>query len=97
MLLLFLLFLFCPEFIIFSNQVVHAEKVDNQTSQRRIGRIHVESDYSFALAYANEQGSALMHYDGTPKPYEVYPLNNAGELLLSVKVKAGGATWAVIE
>ncbi|MGN1265622.1 MAG: LamG domain-containing protein [Muribaculaceae bacterium] len=40
-------------------------------NQDQIERMHVESDYSFALANADLQGSALIHYNGTPKPYHV--------------------------
>lgn len=40
-------------------------------NQDQIDRIHVESDFSFALANADIQGSALMHYNGVPKPYHV--------------------------
>ncbi len=34
-------------------------------------RLHVESDYSFALANADREGSALMHYKGDPPAYQV--------------------------
>lgn len=34
-------------------------------------RMHVESDYSFALVNADVRGSALMHYNGTPEKYHV--------------------------
>ena len=34
-------------------------------------RLHVESDYSFALANADPEGSALMHYKGLPPAYHV--------------------------
>lgn len=40
-------------------------------SQDQVERLHVESDYSFALVNADMQGSALMHYSGTPKAYHV--------------------------
>lgn len=40
-------------------------------NQDRVSRMHVESDYSFALANADLQGSALMHYAGDPKVYHV--------------------------
>ncbi|WP_205687029.1 LamG-like jellyroll fold domain-containing protein [Chitinophaga rhizosphaerae] len=33
-------------------------------------RLHVESDYSFALANADPEGSALMHYAGIPPAYQ---------------------------
>lgn len=40
-------------------------------TQDQVDRMHVESDFSFALVNADMQGSALMHYNGTPKPYHV--------------------------
>lgn len=40
-------------------------------NQDQIERMHVESDFSFALVNGDLQGSALMHYNGTPKPYHV--------------------------
>lgn len=40
-------------------------------NQDQVSRLHVESDYSFALANADPQGSALMHYAGDPKAYHV--------------------------
>lgn len=40
-------------------------------NQDQVNRLHVESDFSFALVNADLQGSALMHYAGTPKPYHV--------------------------
>ncbi|WP_316791150.1 LamG-like jellyroll fold domain-containing protein [Pedobacter frigoris] len=40
-------------------------------NQDQVKRIHVESDYSFALANADTEGSALMHYNGTPPAYQV--------------------------
>lgn len=40
-------------------------------NQDQVERIHVESDFSFALVNADLRGSALMHYAGTPKPYHV--------------------------
>jgi hypothetical protein len=40
-------------------------------NQDQVDRIHVESDYSFALVNADLRGSALMHYSGTPEPYQV--------------------------
>ena len=40
-------------------------------NQDQVKRMHVESDYSFALANADIEGSALMHYAGTPKAYHV--------------------------
>lgn len=40
-------------------------------NQDQVERIHIESDFSFALANADLQGSALMHFAGDPKPYQV--------------------------
>ncbi|MBC8616296.1 LamG domain-containing protein [Parabacteroides faecis] len=40
-------------------------------NQDQVKRIHVESDFSFALVNADIEGSALMHYAGTPKAYHV--------------------------
>lgn len=40
-------------------------------NQDQVKRLHVESDFSFALANADVEGSALMHYAGTPKNYHV--------------------------
>lgn len=40
-------------------------------NQDQVKRLHVESDFSFALVNADLQGSALMHYAGTPKNYHV--------------------------
>lgn len=40
-------------------------------NQDQVERIHVESDFSFALVNADIEGSALMHYAGTPKVYHV--------------------------
>jgi hypothetical protein len=40
-------------------------------NQDQIKRIHVESDYSFGLVNYDLQGSALLHFAGTPKNYQV--------------------------
>jgi len=40
-------------------------------NQDQVPRMHVESDFSFALVNADINGSALMHYNGTPKSYHV--------------------------
>lgn len=40
-------------------------------NQDQVNRIHIESDYSFALANADLRGSALMHFAGIPEPYHV--------------------------
>lgn len=51
-------------------------------------RLHVESDYSFALANADYRGSALMHYQGTPPAYHV------GGSTTSWQVDPDYHTWA---
>ena len=38
-------------------------------TQDQVDRLHSESDYSFALAYAHPEGSALLHFTGTFKDY----------------------------
>lgn len=40
-------------------------------NQDQVKRMHVESDFSFALVNADLEGSALMHYNGKPKSYHV--------------------------
>lgn len=57
-------------------------------NQDQIERIHVESDFSFALVNADLQGSALMHYAGTPKPYHV------GSSTTQWRVDKDYNTWA---
>ncbi len=57
-------------------------------NQDQVSRIHVESDFSFALANANLKGSALMHYKGTPEPYQ------AGESTTKWIVDDEYNTWA---
>lgn len=51
-------------------------------------RLHVESDYSFALANADRRGSALMHYKGEPPAYHV------GGSTTSWEVDKDYNTWA---
>jgi hypothetical protein len=51
-------------------------------------RLHVESDYSFALANADQRGSALMHYQGVPPAYHV------GGSTTSWQVDDDYHTWA---
>ncbi|RPE05495.1 LamG domain-containing protein [Chitinophaga lutea] len=51
-------------------------------------RLHVESDYSFALANADRRGSALMHYKGEPPAYHV------GGSTTSWQVDRDYHTWA---
>ncbi|MFC0772959.1 LamG-like jellyroll fold domain-containing protein [Terrimonas alba] len=57
-------------------------------NQDQVKRIHVESDYSFALANADVEGSALMHYKGTPPAYQV------GSSTTTWRVDAEYNTWA---
>ncbi|MEZ3597860.1 MAG: LamG domain-containing protein [Paramuribaculum sp.] len=57
-------------------------------NQDQKNRIHVESDFSFALVNADLQGSALMHYAGTPKPYHV------GSSTTKWRVDSEYNTWA---
>ncbi len=39
-------------------------------NQDQRDHMHVESDFSFALVNGDLRGSALMHFRGTPKPYQ---------------------------
>ncbi|WP_162946556.1 LamG domain-containing protein [Chitinophaga barathri] len=57
----------------------------NQDQEKRL---HVESDYSFALANADRRGSALMHYKGEPPAYHV------GGSTTSWEVDKDYHTWA---
>lgn len=57
-------------------------------AQDQVNRIHVESDYSFALANADPQGSALMHYQEEPKVYQ------AGRSTTKWEVDRDYNTWA---
>lgn len=57
-------------------------------NQDQVTRLHVESDFSFALVNADLQGSALMHYAGTPKPYHV------GSSTTKWRVDTEYNTWA---
>ncbi|MCL4484257.1 MAG: LamG domain-containing protein [Bacteroidetes bacterium] len=57
-------------------------------TEDQVDRIHVESDYSFALANANPLGSALIHYDKELKPYQ------AGQTTTSWMVDPEYNTWA---
>lgn len=38
-------------------------------NQDQVKRMHVESNYSFAVANAQVEGSALVHFETAPKPY----------------------------
>ncbi len=57
-------------------------------NQDQVKRMHVESDYSFALANADPEGSALMHYKGMPPEYHV------GKSTTTWRVDAEYNTWA---
>lgn len=57
-------------------------------NQDQVERIHVESDFSFALVNADLRGSALMHYSGTPKVYHV------GSSTTKWRVDKDYNTWA---
>lgn len=57
-------------------------------NQDQRDRLHVESDFSFALVNGNIKGSALMHFKGTPQPYQ------AGESTTLWSVDPDYNTWA---
>ncbi len=57
-------------------------------NQDQIKRIHVESDYSFALVNADIRGSALMHYANVPEKY------HAGGSTTQWRVDSEYNTWA---
>lgn len=39
-------------------------------AQDQVRRLHAESDYAFALSHVHPEGSALLHFQGTPKPWQ---------------------------
>tara|TARA_R110002167_G_scaffold366458_1_gene598045 strand:- start:38964 stop:41933 length:2970 start_codon:yes stop_codon:yes gene_type:complete len=57
-------------------------------NQDQVHRIHVESDYSFALANWDKDGSGLLHFTGDPKPYQ------AGQSTTKWVVDPDYHTWA---
>ncbi len=57
-------------------------------NQDQRNRMHVESDYSFALVNGHPEGSALLHYQGEPKPY------HAGKSSTQWRVDEEYSTWA---
>lgn len=57
-------------------------------NQDQVSRLHVESDYAFALVNASPRGSALMHYAGEPEPF------HAGESTTRWLVDPEYDTWA---
>ena len=57
-------------------------------NQDQRDRIHVESDFSFAHVNGNVKGSALIHFQGMPKPYQ------AGESTTLWSVDPEYNTWA---
>ena len=57
-------------------------------NQDQVKRIHLESDYSFALANWDILGSGLMHFKDVPKPYQ------AGQSTTKWMVDPDYNTWA---
>jgi hypothetical protein len=57
-------------------------------TQDQVNRIHVESDYSFALVNWDKDGSGLLHFVGEPKPYQ------AGQSTTKWVVDPEYHTWA---
>ncbi|WP_439581800.1 LamG domain-containing protein [Dyadobacter bucti] len=57
-------------------------------AQDQVTRLHTESDFSFAFANADPQGSALIHYARELKPY------HAGKSTTSWRVDEAYNTWA---
>ena len=57
-------------------------------NQDQVKRIHVESDYAFALANFDQRGSGLLHFKGVPKPYQ------AGQSTTKWEVDPEYNTWA---
>jgi hypothetical protein len=57
-------------------------------NQDQLKRMHVESDFSFALVNADPSGSALIHYAGVPKDY------HAGRSTTHWEVDPDYNTWA---
>ncbi len=57
-------------------------------NQDQVDRIHVESDYSFALVNASPKGSVLMHFSDDPKPYQ------AGESTTTWELDPEYTSWA---
>lgn len=67
------------------------DKIESEVlavNQDQRHRIHVESDYSFALVNAHPDGSALLHYSGEVKPY------HAGKSTTQWRVDSEYNTWA---
>ncbi|WP_316838517.1 LamG-like jellyroll fold domain-containing protein [Pedobacter gandavensis] len=57
-------------------------------NQDQVKRIHMESDYSFALANADRAGGALMHYKEAPPAYQT------GESTTAWRIDEDYHTWA---
>lgn len=57
-------------------------------NQDQVSRIHVESDFSFALVNGSKNGSALMHFVGEPKIY------HCGESTTRWLIDSEYNTWA---
>lgn len=75
-----------------NDQVVRLNQIETEVlavNQDQVNRIHVESDFSFALVNANLKGSALMHYQGDK--IEAY---QAGESTTKWVVDNAYHTWA---
>ncbi|NJI73937.1 LamG domain-containing protein [Sphingobacterium kitahiroshimense] len=75
-----------------SDNLIRLNQIETEVlavNQDQINRIHVESDFSFALVNANLKGSALMHYQGDK--IEAY---QAGESTTKWVVDQEYNTWA---
>ncbi|MEN6455468.1 MAG: LamG-like jellyroll fold domain-containing protein [Prolixibacteraceae bacterium] len=57
-------------------------------NQDQLKRMHVESDYSFALANWDQTGSGILHFNGVPKAYQ------AGQSTTKWEVDPEYNTWA---
>ncbi|WP_140939380.1 LamG-like jellyroll fold domain-containing protein [Sphingobacterium lumbrici] len=74
------------------NEKIRLNQIETEVlavNQDQVDRIHVESDFSFALVNANLKGSALMHYQGDK--IEAY---QAGESTTKWVVDKAYHTWA---
>lgn len=75
-----------------NDKLVRLNQIETEVlavNQDQVNRIHVESDFSFALVNANLKGSALMHYQGDKiEPYQ------AGESTTKWTVDKEYHTWA---
>jgi hypothetical protein len=74
-----------------SNSSIIVRELESEVlavNQDQVKRIHVESDYSFALANADKEGSALMHFNGTPPAYQM------GQSTTTWRTDSEYNTWA---